>query len=172
MLDHLLSEFKATDYNGESSLRAVKALAFFRAFYEEQGWKFNAWADDAVQRVWGEMASEHDDVRAYISDLLTFTDRIKWAPAPSKPTPEVFVRECRVLPIDVDVMGCRGLYHLSRVHELVVNYTRKRAKDDETSLIRLHVDSEDKGRRRQSPKGVGDEGRRCGLHGGTRSSGD
>ncbi|KZV77572.1 hypothetical protein PENSPDRAFT_621096 [Peniophora sp. CONT] len=127
LLDHVLAEFNATDYNDESSLRAVKALAFFRAFYEEQGWKFNAWADDAVQRVWGEMASEHDDVRAYISDLLTLTDKIKWAPTPSKPTPEVFVRECRTLPVDADIMGSRGAYHLARVHELVAKFPGWRA---------------------------------------------
>jgi proteasome activator subunit 4 len=77
LVDYLFKEFEATDYNGESSLSAVKALAFFRAFYEEACWKFSAWTEDVVSRVWGEMASEHDDVRIYISDLLTFTDRVK-----------------------------------------------------------------------------------------------
>ena len=59
----------------------------------------------------------------------------------------------------------------ARVHELVVNYAGKRAEDDDAFPVRLYVDPEDKGSRRQSPKGVGNEGRRCGLHGGTGSSG-
>ncbi|KAI0034951.1 hypothetical protein K488DRAFT_76958 [Vararia minispora EC-137] len=119
LVDYLVEEFEGTDYNGESSLSAVKALAFFRAFYEDACWKFSAWTEDAVSRVWGEMASEHDDVRKYISDLLTFTDRVKWTPRPSVPSAEVFVRECRTLSNDVDVIGIRGTYHLARVQGLV-----------------------------------------------------
>ncbi|KAI9462361.1 hypothetical protein BJY52DRAFT_1221991 [Lactarius psammicola] len=56
-----LEEFHSTDYNGESSLNAVKALCFFRAFYEEQNWKFSQWVDQAVERVWAEISSEHDE---------------------------------------------------------------------------------------------------------------
>ena len=56
-----MQEFHSTDYNGESSLDAVKALCFFRAFYEEQNWKFSQWVDQAVDRVWAEISSEHDE---------------------------------------------------------------------------------------------------------------
>jgi proteasome activator subunit 4 len=35
------------------------------------------------------------------------------------PSAEVFVRECRTLSVDGDVMGLRGTYHLARVQELV-----------------------------------------------------
>ncbi|KAI0322289.1 hypothetical protein OF83DRAFT_1094493 [Amylostereum chailletii] len=61
-VDYILKEFHATDYNGESSLHAVTALSFVRALYEEESWKFTAWADEAVERVWAEMACEHDEV--------------------------------------------------------------------------------------------------------------
>ena len=96
LVDYLVQEFHSTDYNGESSLNAVKALCFFRAFYEEQNWKFSQWVDQAVERVWAEISSEHDEasyitttrrtssdppycpkVRAYISELLAFASKIK-----------------------------------------------------------------------------------------------
>ena len=62
LVDYLVQEFCSTDYNGESSLNAVKSLCFFRAFYEEQNWKFSGWMDLAVERVWAEISSEHDEV--------------------------------------------------------------------------------------------------------------
>ena len=96
LVEYLVEEFHSTDYNGESSLNAVKALCFFRAFYEEQNWKFSPWVDEAVDRVWAEISSEHDEVsympvlkeclvdasyclkvRAYISELLAFASKIK-----------------------------------------------------------------------------------------------
>lgn len=76
LVNHIIEEFDSTDYNGESSLNAVKALSFLGAFYEEQGWKFTAWTDAAIERVWPEMGSEHDEVRAHISELLAFSDKI------------------------------------------------------------------------------------------------
>lgn len=35
------------------------------------------------------------------------------------PTVEVFVKECRVVPADYDIMGMRGVGHKDRVMELV-----------------------------------------------------
>ncbi|KAI0001825.1 hypothetical protein BJV77DRAFT_16959 [Russula vinacea] len=127
LVDYLVQEFCSTDYNGESSLNAVKALCFFRAFYEEQNWKFSAWIDQAVERVWSEISSEHDEVRAYISELLAFASKIKRQPKPSILSAEVFVRECRTLPIDSDILGMRGIYHRTRVQELVQQFPGWRA---------------------------------------------
>ncbi|KAA1468544.1 hypothetical protein DENSPDRAFT_833875 [Dentipellis sp. KUC8613] len=127
LVDYILKEFETTDYNGESSLVAVKALCFLRAFYENESRKFIPWADEAVKRVWPEIKSDHDEVRAYISELLTFTNKIKWQPTPSIPTAEVFVRECRTTPIEVDIMGMRGSYHKEHVAELVKRFPQWRA---------------------------------------------
>jgi proteasome activator subunit 4 len=127
LVDYLVQEFCATDYNGESSLNAVKALCFFRAFYEEQNWKFSGWMDLAVDRVWAEISSEHDEVRAYISELLAFATKIKWQPKLSVPSAEIFVRECRTVPIDFDILGMRGIYHRTRVQELVQRFPEWRA---------------------------------------------
>jgi proteasome activator subunit 4 len=71
LIDYLVQEFYSTDYNGESSLNAVKALCFFRAFYEEQNRKFSPWVDKAIDRVWAELSSEHDEA----SQLLISTDK-------------------------------------------------------------------------------------------------
>ncbi|KAI0308000.1 hypothetical protein B0F90DRAFT_1813347 [Multifurca ochricompacta] len=117
----------STDYNGESSLNAVKSLCFFRAFYEEQNWKFSPWVDQTIERVWAEISSEHDEVRAYISELLAFASKIKRQPKPSIPSAEVFVRECRTTPIDFDILGMRGNYHRTRVQELVQRFPEWRA---------------------------------------------
>jgi proteasome activator subunit 4 len=62
LVKHLFTEFELTDYNGESSLNAVKALCFHQSLLEEQNWKFSAWVDDTVKRVWTEIDSEHDEV--------------------------------------------------------------------------------------------------------------
>lgn len=127
LVDYLVEEFHSTDYNGESSLNAVKALCFFRAFYEEQNWKFSPWVDEAVDRVWAEISSEHDEVRAYISELLAFASKIKRQPKPSIPSAEVFVRECRTTSIDFDILGMRGIYHRTRVQELAQRFLDWRA---------------------------------------------
>jgi hypothetical protein len=44
---------------------------------------------------------------------------LQWQPKPSLPTAEVFVKECRILPLDFDIMDMRGRYHKERVLELV-----------------------------------------------------
>lgn len=62
MVDYVVDEFNAIDYNAEMTFDAVKVLSLFRAFYEELGRKFSAWTDDALARSWAELNSEHDDV--------------------------------------------------------------------------------------------------------------
>lgn len=57
-----MEEFETVDLNAETTFDAVKALCFFRSFYEELNWKFSPWCDDVLQRCWGELHSEHDDV--------------------------------------------------------------------------------------------------------------
>lgn len=47
----------------------------------------------------------------------------QWQPKPSVPTAEIFVRECRSLPVEHDIMGIRGTYHRGRVAELVHNFS-------------------------------------------------
>ena len=37
------------------------------------------------------------------------------------------MRECRTLPVDADIMGCRGVYHLDRVRELAAKFPEWRA---------------------------------------------
>ncbi|KAG6866832.1 hypothetical protein C0991_008768 [Blastosporella zonata] len=119
LVDFIVTEFKNIDYNAEMTFDAVKVLSLFRAFYEELGRKFDAWTEDALARTWAEISSEHDDLRAYIGEILAFTQKIKWIPKPTLPTTEVFVKECRVIPQEFDIMGMRGLYHMGRVLELV-----------------------------------------------------
>ncbi|KAF5377624.1 hypothetical protein D9615_005155 [Tricholomella constricta] len=119
LVDYVVNEFNNIDYNAEMTFDGVKVLSYFRAFYEELGRKFTPWADDALARSWSEINSEHDDLRAYIGELLAFTEKIKWIPKPTAPSTEVFSKECRVVPIDFDIMGMRGAYHKDRVIELV-----------------------------------------------------
>ncbi|KAI0257360.1 hypothetical protein BJV78DRAFT_1277900 [Lactifluus subvellereus] len=123
LVDYLAQEFYSTDYNGESSLNAVKALCFFRAFYEEQNWKFSPWVDQAIEL---DRVCCHK-VRAYISELLAFASKVKRQPKPSIPSAETFVRECRTTPVDFDILGMRGIYHRMRVQELVQQFPKWRA---------------------------------------------
>ncbi|KAF5368154.1 hypothetical protein D9615_010202 [Tricholomella constricta] len=62
-----------------------------------------------------EMTFDGVKLRAYIGELLAFTEKIKWIPKPSAPSTEVFIKECRVVPIDFDIMGMRGLVDRFRV---------------------------------------------------------
>ena len=55
-----------------------------------------------------------------------FTQRQR-QPKPSILSAEVFVRECRTLPIDSDILGMRGIYHRTRVQELVQQFPGWRA---------------------------------------------
>ncbi|KAG6845633.1 hypothetical protein H0H87_005840 [Tephrocybe sp. NHM501043] len=122
LVDFIVTEFKNIDYNAEMTFDGVKVLSLFRAFYEEMGRKFDAWAEDTLARTWAEISSEHDDLRAYIGEILAFTQKIKWTPRPTLPTTEVFVKECRVVPKEFDIMGMRGVYHRERVLELVARF--------------------------------------------------
>ena len=61
IVNYLWKEFLSADFNGESSFDAVKILTLFRALYEELGWKFSAWTDEMLLRIWPEIRSEHDD---------------------------------------------------------------------------------------------------------------
>ncbi|KAF5384678.1 hypothetical protein D9757_006201 [Collybiopsis confluens] len=127
LVNHLFQLFDSADLNTELSFDAIKILSLFRSCYEELGWKFSAWLDEAVERYWREIHGDHDDVRAYIAEFLAFSDKIKWQPRPSLPTADVFVKECRVLPVDYDIMGMRGSYNKGRVAELVENFKIWRA---------------------------------------------
>ncbi|CAL1696420.1 unnamed protein product [Somion occarium] len=122
LLDQLLVELHAVDFNGESTFDIVKILSFFRSFYEQIDWKFFAWADEALSIYWSQIGSEHDDVLAYISELLTFSGKVMWFPNPSSCTAEVVTRECRTEPLESDIMGIRGLFHEGRVMELVKKF--------------------------------------------------
>ncbi|EIN13624.1 hypothetical protein PUNSTDRAFT_94808 [Punctularia strigosozonata HHB-11173 SS5] len=128
LVDYLVEEFTTTDYNAESSFDAVKILCFFRAFYEELNWKAFAWMDDVMGRIWPELPGEHDDVRAYISEILVFSDKVKWLPRASADahTAEAFVVECRQSTEDDDIMGILHGYHEGRVHELVDRFEKWR----------------------------------------------
>ncbi|KAH8120571.1 ARM repeat-containing protein [Phellopilus nigrolimitatus] len=122
LVDYITENFKNCDFNGELSFDAVKIASFTRAFYEEMGWKSFAWMDEILDRYWLELNSEHDEVRAYISDALEYFGKAKWQPNPSIPRPEVFVRDCRVVPIEYDIMGIRGTHLSGRVQDLVENF--------------------------------------------------
>ncbi|KAJ3811833.1 hypothetical protein F5876DRAFT_38753 [Lentinula aff. lateritia] len=122
LVDYLFELFETADLNTELSFDAIKYLSLFRSCYEELGWKSLAWLDDAVDRYWRELHSDHDDVRSYIAEMLAFADKINWQPRPSLPTVEVFAKECRALPVDYDIMGVRGNYNQGRVAELVRDF--------------------------------------------------
>ncbi|KAL4243081.1 BLM10 family protein [Abortiporus biennis] len=128
LVDFLVKEFELLDFNAESPFDVTKVLYFFRGFYEQLGWKFSAWTNDILGRYWEELSSEHDDALAFISDMMTFSGKIMWRPNPSIPTTEVFLRECRTLSPESDIMGSRGLYHTDRVSELVVDFATWREK--------------------------------------------
>jgi proteasome activator subunit 4 len=122
LVDYLWKEYQELDFNAELAFDAVKVLSLFRAFYEELGRKFSPWGDDAIERCWKEINSDHDEVRAMIGEMLVFTEYIMWKPNPSMPNVEVFVKECRILPVEIDIMGVRGGYHLQRVQDLVPKF--------------------------------------------------
>ncbi|KAK2462050.1 hypothetical protein APHAL10511_006513 [Amanita phalloides] len=122
LVDYVIKEFQELDFNAELAFDAVKIFTLFRAFYEELKRKFVPWANDAVERCWKEINSEHDEVRAMIGEVLAFTEYIMWNPNPSILTAEVFTKTCRLLPAEVDIMGLRGGYHLHRVQDLVERF--------------------------------------------------
>lgn len=126
LVNHVMDLLGRIDLNGQSAIDSVKVLSLFRAFYTGMGWKFVPWTDAILERLWPEVYSEHDDVRAYVAELLSVCGGIKWDPRPSSPDVETFVKECRTLPLDHDIMGIRGTYHTQRVAELVENLKKWR----------------------------------------------
>jgi proteasome activator subunit 4 len=121
LVDFVVSEFNSVDFNGEFSFDVVKVLCLFRAFYEELGWPSAAWMDAALTRAWPEITGEHDDVRAYIAELLAFSAKVKWRPKPSVPTAEKFIIESRT-GNSSDIMGIQDGYHAARISELLKKF--------------------------------------------------
>jgi proteasome activator subunit 4 len=119
LVDFVVGQFMDADWNTESSFDATRALAAFRAFYENLGWKATAWMPEAMGRAWPELTGEHDEVRAYIGELLVFSGKTTWLPKVSVPTAEAFVREARTVSQDTDFMGIGDGYHRGRMAELV-----------------------------------------------------
>jgi proteasome activator subunit 4 len=122
LVDFVVGQFHTADWNTESSFDASRALLAFRAFYEHMGWKAAAWMPDALARAWPELAGEHDEVRAYIGELLVFSGKALWLPRVSAPTAAEVVRECRTASRDADLMGIGNGYHRERVDELVQKF--------------------------------------------------
>jgi len=77
LVDYIVEQGVNADYNGESSIEASRSASFWRAMAEELGWRFGAWVDQYVERHWMELASEHDEVRAYVADALELSGKIK-----------------------------------------------------------------------------------------------
>lgn len=79
-----MEAFKDTDYNGESSFEALKALAMLRGVYTELKWKFTPWLDEVLERMWREIHSEHEDVSTVStfavnpSQLSSIGSRVRW----------------------------------------------------------------------------------------------
>ena len=71
-----MESLKSVDFNGESTFEIVQVLCFFRAFYEQLGVKFTPWVEDALDRCWAELKCEHEEVLAYFSETLAFTEKI------------------------------------------------------------------------------------------------
>lgn len=76
LVDYLLKDFFSMDFNPELSFDVVKKLSLFRALYEELGYGFLPWADEVMDRCWFEIHSDHEEVRAYIAEIMAFTERI------------------------------------------------------------------------------------------------
>jgi len=93
-----------------------------QSVYEELGWRSAPWMDEIMSRYWLELDCKHDEVRNYVADALEFSGKVMWRPKASVPSPEVFVRECRTVAPDFDIMDARGTYHSKRVVEIVKNF--------------------------------------------------
>ena len=76
-MDQLIDGFNSVDFNGESTFAISQVLCFYRAFYEELGWRFEPWADDMIARAWPEIGCEHDEVRSYIGEMLAVAEKAK-----------------------------------------------------------------------------------------------
>ncbi|KAH9487110.1 Proteasome activator complex subunit 4 [Psilocybe cubensis] len=127
LVDFLYDAFMNLDFNSELSFDAVKVITLYRAFFEELRRKFGPWTDDTVQRCWREIHSEHEDVRAFISEIFAFSENVKWQPKPTVPTVEVLINECHSLPLTSDIMAMRGTYHRARIEGLVEKFKEWRA---------------------------------------------
>ncbi|TBU39582.1 hypothetical protein BD309DRAFT_1022044 [Dichomitus squalens] len=127
LADKIMESFQSVDFKGESTFEIVQVLCFFRAFYEQLGIKFTPWVEDALDRCWAELKCDHEEVLAYLSEILAFTEKIMWRPNISLLTAETFVRECRTLPASADLLGVRGTFHEGRVADLVKRFPIWRA---------------------------------------------
>ncbi|PVF98837.1 hypothetical protein CPB86DRAFT_757643 [Serendipita vermifera] len=126
IVDYIINESRLMEYNQELSFEAVRICCFTQAMAESLGWRFQPWIEPILERHWQELASDHDEVRAYIADALELFDKIMWQPKPTVPTTEAFVRECHTLYESQDIMSIREGSQLSRFKKLLPELERWR----------------------------------------------
>lgn len=66
LVDQIVKDFHTCDFNSETTSDTVKTLCYYRAFYEQLGWKSFAWVDETLRRYWRDLTCEHEDVWPYI----------------------------------------------------------------------------------------------------------
>lgn len=71
LVDYLVEEFHSVNFQSESTLEIIKVLCYFRALYEQLGWKFSAWTDEVLRTYWPHIASEHDEVSQAIKFIIS-----------------------------------------------------------------------------------------------------
>ena len=75
-----METFEKCNFNSELSFNATKVASFTRAVYEEMGWRSASWMDEILDRYWLELNNEHEEIRAYISDALEHSGKVKVRP--------------------------------------------------------------------------------------------
>ncbi|KAG8866672.1 hypothetical protein FRC20_007837 [Serendipita sp. 405] len=125
IIEFLMRENQTMEYNQELSFDAIRICCFTQSMAEALGWRFRPWIGPIVDRHWQELASDHDEVRAYIADALQLFDKIMWRPKPSVPTVEVVVRECQTLS-ENDIMSIRNFPLSGRFQELLPRFAQWR----------------------------------------------
>ncbi|CCA68831.1 hypothetical protein PIIN_02692 [Serendipita indica DSM 11827] len=126
IVKYLVQENQMMEYNQELSFDAVRVCSFTQAMAEAFGWRFRPWVEPILDRHWPELGSEHDEVRAYIADMLQLFDKIMWQPQPSVPTAETVVRECQAMSDLDDIFSIRRPHHHSRFKELIQQFGKWR----------------------------------------------
>ncbi|KAG8823710.1 hypothetical protein FRC18_010687 [Serendipita sp. 400] len=76
IIEFLMRENQTMEYNQELSFDAIRICCFTQSMAEALGWRFRPWIGPIVDRHWQELASDHDEVRAYIADALQLFDKI------------------------------------------------------------------------------------------------
>ncbi|KLO18849.1 hypothetical protein SCHPADRAFT_819201 [Schizopora paradoxa] len=126
LLNYVVEMFEACDFNSQFPFHVEVPATFIIATMTAIGWRSEPWLEKIVNQYWLGLKAEHGIIRNHIAHILQFSNLMKWRTKLLVPSVEMFIKECQISPLSVDLLGSQCNYNKGRVEELVRSFPKWR----------------------------------------------